>query len=301
MDTRDSPSFDRAAEDAGNILSLEHCNIRIPEQRPAILFFIEGLGLTRDPYMHVTDANMWVNAGRNQFHLPTNVRPQVFRGEIAVVVPHLDLVRARLPRLVDRLAGTAFAWQDAGDTVLATCPWGNRFRVHAPGRFGRMVLGIPCLTFPVPRGAAAAIGRFYATVLKARVAPLSSGDAEAGAAGVEVRVGVDQVLRFVDTDQPIAPFDGHHVAIYVADFSGPHQWLAERGLVTEESDPWQYRFDALVDPASGERVFQLEHEVRSLSHPMYPRHLALVNRNPVQSQGQYLPGRDAWYAPDRGA
>ena len=95
MDTRDSPSFDRAAEDAGNILSLEHCNIRIPEQRPAILFFIEGLGLTRDPYMHVTDANMWVNAGRNQFHLPTNVRPQVFRGEIAVVVPHLDLVRAR--------------------------------------------------------------------------------------------------------------------------------------------------------------------------------------------------------------
>ncbi len=294
MDKLRSMVFDRMAEDAGNILSLEHCNIRIPEQRPATLFFIEGLGLTRDPYMHVTDANMWVNVGRNQFHLPTNVRPQVFRGEIGVVVPHFDLVRARLPRLTERLSGTRFSWHDEGDTLRAVCPWGNHVRIHKAGSFGRMVLGIPYVAFPVPMGAAEAIGRFYAEVLKARVGHARAG----GARAVEVRVGVEQVLRFVETEVPIAPFDGHHVAIYVADFSSPHHWLAQRGLVTEESDAWQYRFDAIVDPASGAQVFQLEHEVRSLSHPMYPRHLSLVNRNPEQSQGQYQPGRDAWYAPE---
>src|SRR5690349_23482162 len=51
----------------------------------------------------------------------------------------------------------------------------------------------------------------------------------------------------------IAPYDGHHIAVYIADFSGPHDWLVQRSLVTEESNPYQYRFQVIVDPAGGDR------------------------------------------------
>src|ERR1700712_5737532 len=54
--------FDRAAEDLGNAIHLEHVNVTIPDQRLATLFYVAGLGLTRDPYLMVSDTNMWVNA-----------------------------------------------------------------------------------------------------------------------------------------------------------------------------------------------------------------------------------------------
>ncbi|MEK6838463.1 MAG: hypothetical protein AABY08_01830, partial [Candidatus Thermoplasmatota archaeon] len=46
----------------------------------------------------------------------------------------------------------------------------------------------------------------------------------------------------------IPPYDGHHVQIYIANFSGPHRWLKEHGLITEESNWYQYRFQDIVDP-----------------------------------------------------
>ena len=64
-------TFDRAAEDLGNVIHLEHVNVQIPDQRLATLFYCAGLGLTRDPYLMVSDNNMWVNVGRSQFHLPS--------------------------------------------------------------------------------------------------------------------------------------------------------------------------------------------------------------------------------------
>ena len=44
-------SYDRAAEDLGNIVALEHVNTRIPDQQLATAFYVSGLGLTRDPYL----------------------------------------------------------------------------------------------------------------------------------------------------------------------------------------------------------------------------------------------------------
>ena len=35
----------------GNIVSLEHVNLKQPDQRLATVFYVSGLGLTRDPYM----------------------------------------------------------------------------------------------------------------------------------------------------------------------------------------------------------------------------------------------------------
>ena len=42
-------TFDRAAEDLGNSIHLEHVNVNIPDQRLTTLFYGAGLGLTRDP------------------------------------------------------------------------------------------------------------------------------------------------------------------------------------------------------------------------------------------------------------
>lgn len=39
-----------------------------------------------------------------------------------------------------------------------------------------------------------------------------------------------------------------------------------------------------------ESIFTIEHEVRSMRHPLYLR--TLVNRNPSQSIVQYAPGED---------
>ena len=58
--------FDRSSQDVGNILALEHVNVRIPDQGLATLFYIVGLGLTRDPYLMVGTDNMWANAGQQQ-------------------------------------------------------------------------------------------------------------------------------------------------------------------------------------------------------------------------------------------
>jgi hypothetical protein len=82
------------------------------------------------------------------------------------------------------------------------------------------------------------------------------------------------------------------VQIYVADFSGPHRRLMERGLVTAEDNRYQYRFRDIVDLDSGECLFTVEHEVRSVTHPLCLR--PLVNRNPAQTNRDYAPEHDHW-------
>ncbi|MFI5002052.1 MAG: hypothetical protein ACHQK9_19395, partial [Reyranellales bacterium] len=69
----------------------------------------------------------------------------------------------------------------------------------------------------------------------------------------------------------------------------------EHKLLTEESNQYQYRFDTIVDPKSGKPLIQIEHEVRSLTHPLYAR--PLVNRNAQQTNRNYVPGADAWVPP----
>ena len=81
---------------------------------------------------------------------------------------------------------------------------------------------------------------------------------EHGLSMARVQVGHRQELRFRETAGSPRPYDGHHVAVYIADFSGPHRRLAERGLVSEESNPVQYRFKDIVDPDSGRVLATLD-------------------------------------------
>ena len=112
-----------------------------------------------------------------------------------------------------------------------------------------------------------------------------------------MQVGAKQYFYFRETDAPERPYDGHHVQIYISDFSSPHRKLEELGLITEESDNYQYRFNDLIDLDSREVLFTVEHETRSQTNPMYGR--PLVNRNPAQTNMDYKPGHDSlsWALP----
>src|SRR2546421_8562058 len=101
--------FDRAAEDLGNSIHLEHVNVQVPDQRLAQLFYAVGLGLTRDPYLMVSDTNMWINVGRSQFHLPSGPA-QVVRGHTGLVISGRDALLNRLASAAMKLEGPQFCF-----------------------------------------------------------------------------------------------------------------------------------------------------------------------------------------------
>ncbi len=279
--------FDRSKQDVGNILAMEHVNVTVPDQAMATLFYVNALGFTRDPYIDFGPFNVWVNVGRQQFHLPTS-QAQVLRGHTGVVVPSLDELEARLSRFGKRLADTKFDMKRKKDHIDVTCPWGNRIRCYAPGKFGGFQLGIPYVEFDVPKGTTPGIARFYETVFSCRT--------KVARQHCDISIGQEQFLRFREVGRTNDHYDGHHIAIYVANFSAPHGYLNERGLISEESDENQYRFQQIIDPANGQPLFEIEHEVRSMHHPMFERHL--VNRDASQSFFTYQRDRDA-FVPER--
>ena len=278
---------DYSNEDIGNIVLLEHVNVQVPDQPLAMMFYIIGMGFTRDPYLNVGLGNMWANVGEQQFHLPTRP-PQVIQGHIGVVVPDLDALKSRLASVEEGLAGTKFRWSVETNHIAVTCPWGNRLQCYPAGpEFGDMALGIPYVEFLVGPGRAAGIARFYDHVMGA---PSTTESSEQGTLG-RVKIGRNQSLVFRETKEPLVPYDGHHIAIYVANFSRAYGYLKDRGLISEDVRNHQYRFKEIIDPDNGSCVFLVEHEVRSLHHPMF--HRFFVNRDPTQTQREYRRERDA--------
>src|SRR3954471_2416282 len=199
--------YDRAAQTVGNIVHLEHFNVVIPDQRLATLFYVVGIGGTRDPFLFPGLENMWVNFGRNQVHLPSRgSKPEVVRGTVGFVVPSLDDLKKRLEHAgkeMKRVAPekeTKFSWREKDGAIEPTCPWGNRVRCHAPSpEFGRTELGIVYVDFDVPKGTADGIARFYDLGMRA------PGGGEKGRA--TVKIGASQRLMFTETDRPLPDYD----------------------------------------------------------------------------------------------
>jgi hypothetical protein len=236
----------------------------------------------------VSDTNMWVNVGKSQFHLPDGA-PQVLRGHTGLVIAGREALLARLASVAKKLEGTAFAFSEHNDHVEAVCPWGNRVRCYEPdaARFGRITLGIPYVEFDVPVDTAKGICAFYPRIMGMPAEYLNADGAMA-----RVKVGKDQYLQFRETDRQQPDYDGHHVQIYITDFSGPYHRLRERGLVSQEDNQYQYRFRDIIDLDGGRHLFTVEHEIRSATHPMFMR--PLVNRNPAETNRTYAPGHEEW-------
>ena len=115
----------------------------------------------------------------------------------------------------------------------------------------------------------------------------------------KVRIGTQQWLSFRETDAEIPEYDNHHIAVYIANFSGPYEWLRERNLIKEDVRNHQFRMQEIVDPDTGEHLKTFEHEVRGLFHPMYRREM--VNRNTRQAMAGYSRGHDALIPTGAGA
>jgi len=262
--------FDRKGKDTGNLVFLEHINLRVPDQVLATEFYISALGMTRDPYYMVGTDNFWANQGEQQLHLQEGPA-QHFRGEIVIVVRETGQVSQWLANPGRHLAGTKCSWESQGDQIVATCPWGNRYRLVEKWPGYNRKRGIPSTLIEVPVGTAGAIASFYQEVMGALVEQNHNSPAEA-----RVQVGPGQHLVYRETGSNIIPYDGHHICIYAANPGRIYAWLHARGLVTLEDNAYQFRFQAIVNPENDETVYELEHELRSLYHPLYKRNL--VNR-----------------------
>ncbi len=294
MNAPELKQYDRDAQVVGNIVHLEHFNVVIGDQRLATLFYIVGLGGTRDPYIFPGMENMWVNFGRTQVHLPSRgakPKPEVLRGTVGFVVPSLDELKKRfehagseMKRIVPE-AQTKFSWREMNGAVEATCPWGNRVRCHAPSpEFGPVELGLAYVDFDVPAGTAESIARFYNEVMRA--------PARAEKSRAIVSIGRSQRLYFTETSKPLPEYDNHHIQVYIADFASPYHWLKERDLINMETDANEWRFQWITDPKDGRKLFQIEHEVRSMKHRLFGR--PLVNRNHGITNMNYVAGHDAF-------
>jgi hypothetical protein len=286
--------YDRDAHAVGNIVHLEHLNVMIGDQRLATLFYVVGLGGTRDPYIFMGLENMWVNFGRTQVHLPNRgakPKPEVLRGTAGFVVPSLEDLKKRLEHAGSEMKRVMpdlpnkFSWHEKEGVIEAMCPWGNRVRCHAPSpQFGNIELGLVYVDFDVPKGTAEGIARFYNEVMRA--------PARCDKNRTSVSIGRNQRLHFTETSKPLPEYDNHHVQIYIADFASPYHWLKERDLITMETDADEWRFQWITDPKDGRKLFQIEHETRSMKHRLFNR--PLVNRNHGITNMTYLPGHDAF-------
>ncbi len=286
--------YDRATQDVGNIVHLEHFNCCIDDQRLAVLFYVVGLGATRDPYIFPGMENIWLNFGRTQVHMPSRAVPpkaERLRGTAGFVVPSLDELKKRLEHAGKEMKRviperkTHFDWKEKDGAIEATDPWGTRVRCHAPSpEYGPTDLGLVYVDFDVPPGTAEGIARFYTEVMEA--------PAQASGRRVVVRVGKNQKLLFTETKAPQLEYDGHHIQVYIADFSTPYKWLKARDLINMETDEAEWRFQWIVDPRDGAKLFQIEHEVRSMKHRLFAR--PLINRNHSVTNMTYMTGQDAF-------
>lgn len=284
----DEQRYIRAEQDLGNIVELGHVNNRIADQRLSTLFYVSGLGLTRDPILMTSTDNMWVNVGKSQFHLPTGEAVYAPCTRTGLIVPGREALLARLAKVKKELEGTKFSFHETNDGVDTTCPWGNRITVHQPDekRFGPQRLGMPYVEFDVPRGAAQGIARFYREMIGA----LATAGSDERGDHARIEAGNHQALYFREGDKVNVVNKTHHIMIFVCDFSGPHGRLNARGLVSEESNAAQYRFEDIVDLDTGKSLYVIDHEVRSMRNTMYGREL--VNRNPLQTARDYVAGHD---------
>jgi hypothetical protein len=156
--------------------------------------------------------------------------------------------------------------------------------------------GIDFVEFYCPVGSADKIALFYDSVFDATTSVVEQGGDDDDDArkiaivafgNVDATGRADQSLLFRETTNEIPKYDGHHVALYVgqsqSDFEQAFKNCDQAGVVwvNPRFDDkasnlqgakryMQFRFKNIVDMETGEPVFELEHEVRSVKHTAWP-------------------------------
>lgn len=300
-------------QDVGGVVFLEHLNLNIPDQMIALQFYLEVLGLTRDPFERVT-TTAWINVGLQQFHLNLADHAEVIRGSIGLVIPAEAAVNVRLARMSakGKLDGTKFAWEEVAAKGYkwhrVTGPWGNEFHVfdsarhafahanrgdkgaflspafpHSPSMRGG--IGIAYIEEPCSPGALSHIERYYGSFFSVPVRRLVLDGSPSNI--LQVRMGPTTQLYFREVELCPA-WPGYHICVYVANFSVLYARFAAADSLYKFNrfpDTYDSIEEALcycqfrvADVYDDDRkvVYQLEHEVRSIVHPYYLR--PLVNR-----------------------
>jgi hypothetical protein len=170
-----------------------------------------------------------------------------------------------------------------------TSQWGEYAERY--GRAESDCRGIDYVEFHCPLGTAEKIALFYESVLDATTTCIDLGDGTKIAiiafGDVDDMGKADQSLLFRESEQKIPENDGHHIAMYVgesaADFEQAFKnaeiadvvWVnprfSDKADTLESARNWkQFRFKNIVDMETGETVFELEHEMRSIEHEAWP-------------------------------
>ncbi len=273
---------DEINPEVGGILHLDHVNFETPDHDMATVFFMNGLGLTRDPYRRADEQNMGVNVGLQQFHLPRRGKQTPpFHGIVGMVVPDMAGIRQRFEVLdeLGKLKGTAYSWDEEDNSVLLTSPFGFRIRLHANNTTTfTKPLGIKYIEFWAPPGSAGALARFYDQVLRA---PTLVCEID-GAPATIVTAGPHQQIRFLE--RALDNFETYtmHLSYHVTNYNQVRTTLGEHGALKGISRGEVFFFDKVYDPENGETILKLTNEVRSVYHPDFMR--PLINRWPMNDE-----------------
>lgn len=181
--------------------------------------------------------------------------------------------------------------------INVTGPYGNAFILRTtslsretalgetsgqrPGSESSTCIGMGSVSLQVPPGTAARGARFYSEVLGFNTKEISP-ECWAIMGGPN---GDSQQLILEETAGSTGKEIGEHIAIYIGDFTGCFDRLQSRGLIfvnprfehldksTTVDEALHYncfRFKDITDLESGEKLFELEHEVRSTCHKSCP-------------------------------
>lgn len=296
-------------QDAG-VLLIEHLNLNVSSTQVALEFYeaLGCCRDARRPMGKTLHSNcgaltqFHTPSPDNEAYI-ADAGPQQWRGVISVAYASLTELQEAVQRL-EQLKGQEHfrdsqlevgPWEESQEELHVRGPYGNRFRLHVastalalalgrdgersrPGSEGSHCVGMDTLTLEVPVGTAERAAQFYKEVLGCQLA--TSGDC-----GVRAGPELQQNLRFQEVEGSTGAELDEHMAIYVADFEGCFQRLLDRGLIwvnprfvhldksttLEEALHYScFRFKDVVDVSTGEKLFELEHEVRNTQHKSWP-------------------------------
>ncbi|MGI9402857.1 MAG: hypothetical protein ACR2O0_16485 [Rhizobiaceae bacterium] len=271
--------FGASNPEIGGIVHLDHVNFETPDQEMATTFYIAGLGLTRDPYRRTDEQNMGINIGMQQFHLPRRgEQTPPFRGVVGLVIPDMNGVRKRFDLLEElkKFEGTPYRWEEEDGSALLTSPFGVQFRLHPADTIPFLrPLGIAYVDVSVPPGTADGIAKFYSRITRA---PAEVFNIEGNKTAV-VGAGPYQQIRFVERGLPDYSTHSMHISYHATNYNEIREMVAAHGSLMGSGQGEVFFFDKIFDPDTGEVIFAINNEVRSIYHPDFMR--PLINRWPI--------------------